>query len=336
MTIFTNLLAFSSVSRLGVDVKVVYYERPASLRQRWHSIRRAMGSDYIVINCSPRDHFAFALAKTVWPFAKARIVSMDTVLSVPRRESLSARTALLAKIFLFRRVHLFVEYFRDTLGYETHYGIPREKFRYIPFKINRFERVLTTHTFDGGYVFCGGNTRRDFKTLIDAVRDLPYPVRLVTMDERTIIGHGSSLDEHLLPSNVEVVRHDGSDTFLDYIAGAKLVALPIKRENISASGIGVYLASMALGKCVVISQGPAVDQVVPDGAAVVVPPEDALALRAAIVRAYTDDVFRNTVAAAGRTYARSLGGEERLCQSLLEVLRADYLNRAGNLGGRLV
>ena len=76
-----------------------------------------------------------------------------------------------------------------------------------------------------------------------------------------------------LPPNVEVVRHDGSDSFLDHIAASRLVALPIKRENISASGIGVYLAAMALGKCVVISEGPAVNGVVPPGAALIVPPE---------------------------------------------------------------
>lgn len=283
-----------------------------------------MSSDYVLINCSPLDLFyccAFALA---WPFARARIVSLDTVLPVPRLAGLRARLVLWTKRLLFKRVHLFIEYFKDTAGYELHYRIPHSRFRYVPFKINRYERVLATPARDDGYIFCGGNTRRDFRSLIEAVRTLSYPVKIVTMPDRVIAEHGSSLDEDNLPSNVEVVRHDGSDTFLDYIASARLVVLPIVKENISASGIGVYLASMALGKCVITSSGPAVDGVVPDGAAIVVPPEDPVALRKAIQCAYMEDAYRDEVAAAGRRYALSLGGEDRLCESVMEVLVADW------------
>lgn len=323
LTVVTNLHALERVSRPGVDLRVIRHERPAGRVAQWRAARRALAADYVVVNCSPLDLFYYAAFKAVMPFSRARLVSMDTVLPVPRQAGLMNRLTLAVKRRLFRQVDLFIEYFRDTAGYEKYYGISRERFRYIPFKVNRHERVLATPVRDDGYIFCGGNTRRDFGTLIDAVRDLPYPVRVVTMDERVIAGHGSSLDERALPANVQVVRHDGSDSFLDHIAGARVVALPIKRENISASGIGVYLASMALGKCVVISEGPAVNGVVPEGAALIVPPEDPAALRAAIVRAWSDDTLRTSVAAAGQRYARGLGGEERLCESLLDVLLDD-------------
>lgn len=321
--VLTNLQAFERVSRQGVELHVLRHERPAGLLARLKALSRALSCDYAVINCSPRDLFQYCLLRLAAPFGKVRIVSLDTVLPVPLVASVPQRIALWTKKVLFRRVHLFIEYFRDTQGYEVHYGIPRHRFRYVPFKVNRFERVLKTPTRDEGYIFSGGNTRRDFQTLIEAVRELPYPVRIVTMQEGVISGHGSSLAERELPPNVQVVRHDGSDTFLDHIAGARLVVLPIKRTNISASGIGVYLASMALGKCVVISEGPAVNGVVPPGAAVVVPPEDAAALRTAIVRTYTDAIFREQVASLGRAYAIALGGDDRLCESVLEVLLAD-------------
>jgi glycosyltransferase involved in cell wall biosynthesis len=277
----------------------------------------------VVVNCSPGELFDLCLAKLMLPFSRGRIVSLDTVLPVPYADSLPARLKLGLKKVLFQQCHLFIEYFRQTEGYERHYGIPRDRFRYVPFKINRYERVINTPTRDDGYVFCGGNTRRDFQTLVEAVGHLPIPVKIVTMPDSVIAGHGSVLNEQHLPPNIEVIRHDGTDTFLDYIAAARLVALPIRRENISASGIGVYLASMALGKCVVISEGPAVNGVVPPGAAVIVPPEDPQALRAAIERMYADDEARRSVAAAGQAYALGLGGEERLCASVADVLIAD-------------
>lgn len=293
------------------------------LRSRFVACWRALACDYVVVNCSPADLLDLCLLKLLWPFSRGRIISLDTVLPVPQVGTVPARLKLWVKRVLFRRVHLFVEYFRQTEGYEQHYGIPHERFRYVPFKINRYERVIATATRDDGYIFCGGNTRRDFKTLIDAMRNLALPVKIVTMDDRVIAGHGSVLDERHLPPHIEVVRHDGSDSFLDYIAAARLVALPIRRENISASGIGVYLAAMALGKCVVISEGPAVNGVVPPGAAVIVPPEDPEALRAAIERAYRDDAFRAAVAERGRTYALALGGEAQLCASVMNVVIAD-------------
>lgn len=296
----------------------------ARLRACW----RALRCDYVVVNCSPADLLDLCLAKALWPFSRGRIVSLDTVLPVPRATTTPDVIKLWVKRVLFRQVHLFIEYFRQTEGYERHYGIPHGRFRYVPFKINRYERVVQTATRDDGYVFCGGNTRRDFATLIAAMRDLPLPVRIVTMADDVIAGHGSVLDARHLPPHIAVVRHDGSDSFLDHIAGARLVALPIRRENISASGIGVYLASMALGKCVVISEGPAVNGVVPPGAAVIVPPEDPAALREAIRRVYDDPSARQAVAEAGRAYALSLGGEAQLCASVMNVLVDDWTGAA--------
>lgn len=326
--LLSNLPNLGQVAREGVDVEHVEYPyttagRPAAFRALW----RSLNCDYAVINCSPLELVVLCATQYLWPFSKCKIVSLDTVLPVPRLDSFRDRVVLQIKRLLFTRVHLFIEYFREVDGYVRHYGMPAEKFRYIPFKINRYERVLKTPVSDGGYIFCGGNTRRDFATLFAAVRDLPYPVRVVTMSDRVIAENGSYIDGDQIPANVELVRHDGSDSFLDHVAAATLVVLPIRRANISASGIGVYLASMALGKCVIISEGPSVNGVLPDGAAIVVPPEQPAALRDAIVRAWTDDVARAAIARRGQQYALSLGGEERLCASVLDVLSVDATTR---------
>ena len=327
LKILTNLPALAQAHHPGVELEVVTHTRPRGVTGYAAALARLYACDYVVINCAATDLFVYCLLKLAAPFSRARIVSLDTVLPVPRRTTVPQRLSLWIKKLLFRRVHLFIEYFRNTDGYERHYGMPRSRFRYVPFKVNRLERIQRTPTRDDGYIFCGGNTRRDFQTLIAAIRDLPYPVRIVTMAQAIIAGHGSTLDERALPPNVEVIRHDGSETFVDHIAQSRLAVLPIKRENISASGIGVYLAAMALGKCVITSEGPAVDGVVPAGAAVIVPPEDPQRLREAIVRAWDDRAFRERTAASGRAYALSLGGEDRLCQSVLDVIVADGVPR---------
>jgi glycosyltransferase involved in cell wall biosynthesis len=326
LSLFTNLSGLREIGSERLVLRVTPFSTtPKSLSGNLRLYLELAKHDYALINCSPTQLFHVVLLNMLNPFSRCRVVSLDTVLPVPRLKSWSDRLAHRIKVRLFRGVHLFIEYFKDTRGYEHHYGMPPHKFRYVPFKINRYEKVLATPVSDRGYIFCGGNTRRDFATLFEAVRDTPYPVRIVTMSEHIIRGHGSHLEESNVPSNVEIVRHDGSESFVDHIAAARLVVLPIKKENISASGIGVYLAAMGLGKCVVISNGPAVDGVVPEGAAVVVPPEDPHALRAAIKRAYEDAEFRQRVAETGKDYARSLKGERRLYESVLGVLTDDFL-----------
>jgi glycosyltransferase involved in cell wall biosynthesis len=326
LSLFTNLSGLQEIGSGRLVFRVTAFSTtPKSLSGNLRLYRELAKHDYALINCSPTQLLHVALLNMFNPFSRCRVVSLDTVLPVPRLESWSDRLAHWIKVRLFRGVHLFIEYFKDTRGYERYYGMPADKFRYVPFKINRYEKVLATPVSDAGYVFCGGNTRRDFATLFEAVRGTPYPVRIVTMSEHIIRGHGSHLEESNLPSNVEIVRHDGSESFVDHIAAARLVVLPIRKENISASGIGVYLAAMGLGKCVVISNGPAVDGVVPEGAAIVVPPEDPAALRAAIIRAYEDAELRKRVADAGKDYARSLQGERRLYESVIGVLTDDFL-----------
>jgi glycosyltransferase involved in cell wall biosynthesis len=255
-------------------------------------------------------------------FNRCKVISVDSVLPVPvgLTEKLKAKYKSLA----FTGVELFIEYFKDTRGYQNYFGIDEKKFRYTPFKINRYEKVLNLIEQDlikdDGYIFCGGNTRRDFDSLIKVARSTKLPFVIVTMKNSIINQHGSNLDESMLPDNVKIVHHDGSDSFLDYIANAKLVALPVKKQNISATGIGVYIASMALKKCVVISHGPSVDGIISDEA-ILVPPEDPEALEKAICKAYHDDDYRNGYAERGQAYALSLQGEMRLYHSIIDIIK---------------
>lgn len=264
--------------------------------------------------------------KLIFPFNRCKLVSIDTILSVP--ESFKDRIIQLARIISFKRVHLFIEYFKNTEGYRKYFRIKSEKLRYVPFKINLYESILNTKVSDRGYVFCGGKTRRDFATLVAAIRDLRYPVKIVCPANADIRKHGSFLNENSLPPNIEII-HDvyDYDSFNQYIAASRLVVLPIKKPNISASGISVYLTSMALRKCVIISAGPGVNDILINDEAIIVPPEDPPALRQAIMRAYNDDDYRRSFEENGYNYAMKLEGEERLYRSIIDVVLKDFTSR---------
>jgi glycosyltransferase involved in cell wall biosynthesis len=285
---------------------------------------RSFRSDYVLLNSEINDGLRLALLKSFVPFHRARIVLLDVMLSTPT--GFRGRVKAWVAGRLLSRVHRIMLYYKNTKGLERHYGIPAEKFHYIPFKINQPEMISGMTPVDGGHIFCGGKTRRDFATLFEAVRGLDYPVKVVTTDNKDIARHGSFVDEQAAPPNVEVVRLDGSpEPFLSYMASARVVVLPITPE-ISGAGMSVYIQAMALRKCVILSAGPGAEDVLTSGQAIIVPPSDPAALREAIERAFTDPSYRAQFEHNGYEWAMGLGGEQRLHETVLAHLYADFMD----------
>jgi glycosyltransferase involved in cell wall biosynthesis len=85
---------------------------------------------------------------------------------------------------------------------------------------------------------------------------------------------------------------------------------------------------MALGKCVIISDGPATRGIVTPDLGIVVPPQDPAALRQALLQAWNDPALRQRLGCAAQQYARSLGGEPQLLTTLAAWLGRDFAGRA--------
>lgn len=319
--LLTNLPAIRRADN-SQGLLITPYQAPTGL-VGWLKLLMAMRkNDLVLMNCAAPDLLKVCLARRLLIGQCAQIISLDTVLPIPKEDTPKQRFKLAVVRWLFQQPTLFIEYFRKTEGYTRHYRISRDKFVYVPFKVNGYDTIQQIRPRDRGYIFCGGNTRRDFNSLIEAARHIEHPFRIVTMGDDEIAKHGSSLSLADRPSNVEVIRHDGDRrSFLEHIAGASLVVLPVLKGNISATGISVYLSSMALGKCVIISSGPAVDDVLPDEAAITVPPEDVEQLTQAISNLMADKRLRQSTAAAGKAYAESLGSEEQLYHNIIQEMK---------------
>ncbi len=334
LKIVTNISGMEIVGQPGIEIEHAGYPRNSNgiltvFKYAW--VHR--NYDYLIINGSGRDLFVMALLKFIFPFQRVKIVSLDLLLPEPM--SLSDNIMCLIRKLLLSRVHAFLLYYKNTRGIEYYYKIPSSKFRYIPFKINQYAKVLNAETTDSGYVFCGGKTRRDFDTLIKAVRGSKIPVRIVTMENADIAEHGSYLNESDIPENVEVIILNGSfEPFLRQMAESRLVVLPLK-PHICGTGIGVYIMAMALKKCVIISDGVSVDGVLNDEKAIIVPPCDPITLRNTIEKAYHDDKYRNKYEVNGYRYAISLGGEECLNESIMKVIIDDYIRSKEDKTGYL-
>lgn len=325
LRIITNFsrLPKTSISDFQIDCHV-YSSRDIGLVGSLFLFFRSFRYNYILVNGLGREVLFLAILKWMFPFHRTRIVLVDILLSAPRTYRDKAKALLLS--VLLKKVYRILLYYKNTAGLQNEYGIPKEKFGYVPFKINEEKLVYGAPIKDEGYVFCGGKTRRDYDTLFKAVDGLDIPVKVVTTENSDILQHGSFLADEAAPKNVEIVRLDGRpEKFIAYMAASRLVVLPIK-PDICGAGIGVYIMAMALKKCVILSAGPGSEDVLDPDMAIVVPARNPEAMRHAIDKAYRDSSYRKTFEERGHQYAISLKGEEGLLLSIAKHLHQDAVD----------
>ncbi len=280
--------------------------------------------DYLLLDFSPCIYY-LGLLKLLAPWHKCKVASLDLFITHPDLcDNLLKSMLRWERVLCLKGVDRIFLYSKNNAALSKAYHIDPGKLTYLPFKVNGYDCVKSAPTADMGYIFSGGYSRRDYPTLVKACEGLPYPVRIVVPPHAQAKIHGTVLQESALPPNVEVVHDDGSlESFVAHIAQARVVVIPTKKRDFASTGTSVYLMSMALGKCVIISSGPTTDEILSEDLAVVVPPEDPGALREAIQRVYADDAYRNRLAQAGRKYALGLGDEKTFFNSVLNAIASE-------------
>lgn len=138
------------------------------------------------------------------------------------------------------------------------WGVDRERVVFTPFPAT-IDPELPTR--DGGYLFAGGNSLRDYDLLEDALEGAPFRTRVASRWQPRRPG-----------GNVEsgLVSHD---EFVDLLTGARAAVVPLE-DSVRSAGQQSYLNAMLLGKPVVVTDSPGVRDYVEHGVTgVVVPPE---------------------------------------------------------------
>lgn len=298
-------------------------ERGAAIRA--HSfgecLRQLRSCDVVLIDSDPPLVLRLCAFFAALPGMRRPLVASDMVLRQP--QGLRQRLSLPAKRFLLSRVDHFIHYFKDLSGYQKFFGIGPDRSSFVPFKPNLRYHSNAAPNPEGEYVLCFGRSMRDFDTFFDAVERLPYPAAIARPDFRTLRANGSRFTRPLsrLPKQVRLLEHDPSDyqSQVEVLMGARLVVVPLLKSCLVWSG--TPLNAMLLGKCVILTEGPATNGLFTDEV-LAVPPEDPAALAEAIDRAWRDRELREKTAAAGYRYAFELGGEPELVRRLVDAVAA--------------
>src|SRR5207248_489105 len=100
-----------------------------------------------------------------------------------------------------------------------------------------------------GNVFTGGGAGRDFPSVIEAVRDMPVSLEIVTFSAATLRWPGE------LPRNCAVRWRMSVPAFLERVARSLFVVVPLSDPE-SDFGQTTVVQALSLGKAVVATRAP--------------------------------------------------------------------------------
>jgi glycosyltransferase involved in cell wall biosynthesis len=228
------------------DAVVSGSERVASIFALLQAIRRPRPVPHIFIECMwqmPSGRFALAMRRAQYRLqmrATSRIV-----------------------VWSRRQVDMYSRVFR----------LKREKFVFLP-----YHTTFANTTFpptEGNYIFAGGDTGRDYASLLEAVRDFPRRVIIAALRRDHFQGVK-------VPDNVEILTAR-PEQFMELLAGAWVVVVPLKGGLLHSGGQQTYLNAMALGKPVVVADDCGAEDYITHGqTGMLLKPGDPAGLRSAL------------------------------------------------------
>jgi glycosyltransferase involved in cell wall biosynthesis len=194
-------------------------------------------------------------------------------------------------------------------------GLPPERISVIPFGVDT--RYYDPSAVDGqaggaGVVAIGGDSRRDYATLISAAQIADVPLTLVCYP-RNIAG----LD---LPPQVKLRSDIRHEEYRRLLLGADLVVTPTIAPAYP-SGQSVVLEAMSLGRATLTTDSPAMRDYVTDGVdGALVPPRDPASLAELIGDLLADDDRRQSLGTTAAKTVRASFDLEHLWQNVATVL----------------
>lgn len=209
--------------------------------------------------------------------------------------------------------------------YHAAYGIPLDKMYPIRFhhSLTGFEYEVT----EGDYVFAGGDSQRDYSTLLRAVDGTGIPVVIATRKQ---------LDDPI-PENVRVQAVSPQE-FRNLMAGSRFIVLPLDMTRLRTAGQQSFLSAMALGKLVIVTDtvdAPYYIEHMQTG--LLTPSRDVQALREAIVWAWEHREECRRIGTRAREVALPM--DQEWCYSrILQLVREEYFKNRVDLspGGNMV
>jgi glycosyltransferase involved in cell wall biosynthesis len=215
----------------------------------------------------------FAWLQALCPWGRKPHVLIDCLWELPESPWKAWLKALRIRLAA-RSVHRFVVWAsHEAEDFARAFGLPRWQLQYVPFHHTLHDYAYEVR--DDGYLFAGGNSDRDYRTLVESVRDVDVPT-WVALTQRDLLA-GVEIPPHV---RVESTTPEG---FRQAMAGAKLIVIPMRKGTLRSGGQQTCLNAMLLGKpTIALGRRWAVDFIHDGEDGLIVDYEDVPGLRRAI------------------------------------------------------
>lgn len=190
----------------------------------------------------------------------------------------------------------------------------RDRFHFLPYPSKA--NLVDGHSQNKhGYIFCGGNHRRDFDAVLAAIETIDVPVLLIT---------GQPIEQEKLPQSVTHHKRLPLDAYVSAMADALFVVVPLKESKVPHGHSDLSMA-ISLGKAVISTRSAGVDEYVDEGkGGLLVEPGSVAGYKEGIERLLHDAPFREACERYNQERAKLFSYEAfadslcGLCESLMK------------------
>lgn len=204
-------------------------------------------------------------------------------------------------------------------------ALDRERIGVVPFGVDTEYYDAATMREPGGgsgLIAVGGDRRRDYSTLVEAVRIADVPLTLVCYP-RNIAG----LDR---PPHIKVLFGISHDEYRRLLHSADLVVTPTVAPAYP-SGQSVVLEAMSMGKATLTTDSSAMRDYITDGVNGVLVPPRAPAVMAELIRALlTDGNHRHSIGLAAAETVRERFGLEQMWKCVSKLMTVACTSQSGS------
>lgn len=154
-------------------------------------------------------------------------------------------------------VSIFILWSKDQISYHAEFlNLKQDKFLFLPYKANhsQFQRYDIEI---GNYIFSGGNGKRDYDCLVNAVRNTNIPTIISATNKKVLA------DIERLP-NV-IVLSASEPAFAQLQASSRFIVVPMKFTGLKGGGEANFCNAMWHGKPVIASDSISAKDYILDG-----------------------------------------------------------------------
>jgi len=171
--------------------------------------------------------------------------------------------------------------------YQSIFGT--DKFTYVPLGLGDLNRGGHIPQGEERFILAAGKSNRDYDFLVDALKDTPYQVRIL-----------SDAYNHPNPgSNIRIYHDVFGEKYYQMLSECCCVIVPLADARISAGQL-VFLQAMMFAKPIITTESDTVRDYIESGKNGLIIPKQRDALRDAVRRLYEDEALYRGMAKEGR------------------------------------